>query len=199
MTTEELILEAAEKEFLSKGYEKAKISTIAEKANVNHAMVHYYFRTKENLFGIVFKQKAELLAKQIGSFNEGREFLEQLDFAINYHFDFLLKNPNLLFFLLGEVSTNSKHLERLKTIVLPKLKEVYKNIQVAIDKEVARGTINHIDASDLMTNMFSMNAASVLFATVREKLNLQSKDESEEYFKHRRQHIKQVIFSSIEK
>ena len=46
--TEALILEAAEKEFLEKGYLGAKTTSIAEAAGVTHAMFHYYFRTKDN-------------------------------------------------------------------------------------------------------------------------------------------------------
>lgn len=48
--TEELILLSAEKEFLEKGYSGAKTTAIADAAGVTHAMLHYYFRTKDKLF-----------------------------------------------------------------------------------------------------------------------------------------------------
>ena len=48
--TETRILEAAEKEFFEKGYAGARTTSIAEAAGVTHAMLHYYFRTKDNLF-----------------------------------------------------------------------------------------------------------------------------------------------------
>ena len=47
---EQQILEAAEKEFLEKGYNGARTTSIAKAADVTHAMLHYYFRTKEQLF-----------------------------------------------------------------------------------------------------------------------------------------------------
>lgn len=43
--TEQLILKAAEKEFLEKGFAGAKTVSIAKAAGVNHALLHYYFRT----------------------------------------------------------------------------------------------------------------------------------------------------------
>ena len=42
---ESQILEAAEKEFLTKGYNGARTTSIAKEAGVTHAMLHYYFRS----------------------------------------------------------------------------------------------------------------------------------------------------------
>ena len=60
--TEQSILKAAEKEFLKKGFSGSKTTEIAKEAGVTHAMLHYYFRTKENLFNKVFEEKARQLA-----------------------------------------------------------------------------------------------------------------------------------------
>lgn len=43
---EQAILEAAEREFIVKGFAGARTTSIAEAAGVTHAMLHYYFRTK---------------------------------------------------------------------------------------------------------------------------------------------------------
>ena len=56
--TETRILEAAEKEFFEKGYAGARTTSIAEAAGVTHAMLHYYFRTKDNLFERIVSQYA---------------------------------------------------------------------------------------------------------------------------------------------
>ena len=49
-TKEQAILAAAEQEFLAKGFDGARTTSIAAAAGVTHAMLHYYFRTKENIF-----------------------------------------------------------------------------------------------------------------------------------------------------
>ena len=59
------ILEAAEQEFLEKGFEAAKTTKIASLAGVTHAMLHYYYRTKENLFDLVFDKKTRLLKESM--------------------------------------------------------------------------------------------------------------------------------------
>ncbi|MBP9993130.1 MAG: helix-turn-helix transcriptional regulator, partial [Bacteroidales bacterium] len=44
------ILKAAEELFAEKGFIGATTTLIASKAGVTHAMLHYYFRTKEHIF-----------------------------------------------------------------------------------------------------------------------------------------------------
>lgn len=48
------ILLAAEKMFAQKGFKGATTTLIASEAGVTHAMLHYYFRTKEQIFLKVF-------------------------------------------------------------------------------------------------------------------------------------------------
>ena len=44
------ILQAAEELFLSNGFAGTSTTDIAKRVGCNQALVHYYFRTKENLF-----------------------------------------------------------------------------------------------------------------------------------------------------
>lgn len=50
--SKQAILDAAEEEFLEMGFHGAKTSSIAKRAGVTHAMLHYYFSTKENLYDV---------------------------------------------------------------------------------------------------------------------------------------------------
>ncbi|MCD7898329.1 MAG: TetR/AcrR family transcriptional regulator [Bacteroides sp.] len=77
--TENLILEAAEAEFMEKGYGKARTTEIARRAGLNHAMLHYYFRTKEHLFEVVFERKAKLMSEiMLFTFQQDLPFLERI-------------------------------------------------------------------------------------------------------------------------
>ena len=56
---ESLILEAAEKMFASHGYRGTTTESIAVEAGLPKANVHYYFKTKENLYRQVLKNVLE--------------------------------------------------------------------------------------------------------------------------------------------
>ena len=48
--TETRILTAARREFIAKGQDGARMQVIANEAGVNKALLHYYYRSKENLY-----------------------------------------------------------------------------------------------------------------------------------------------------
>ena len=52
------IIDAAVELFAEKGFEGTSIRDIATKANVNLAMINYYFGSKEKLFECMVEQKA---------------------------------------------------------------------------------------------------------------------------------------------
>ena len=74
-STAQLILKAAEEVFLRDGFAAATTSAIAKSAGVTHAMLHYYFNTKENLFKHIFQQKvAELIASLQNAFGNSNPY-----------------------------------------------------------------------------------------------------------------------------
>ena len=50
------IKEAARKVFLKKGMAGARMQEIADEAGINKALLHYYYRNKEQLFASVFQE-----------------------------------------------------------------------------------------------------------------------------------------------
>lgn len=64
-TKEQAILAAAEQEFLAKGFDGARTTSIAAAAGVTHAMLHYYFRTKENIFERILDEKLRLMGESV--------------------------------------------------------------------------------------------------------------------------------------
>ncbi len=62
--TEEKIFEAATVEFVDKGMDGARMQDIATRADINKALLHYYFRTKDHLFNAVFEMIARKILKK---------------------------------------------------------------------------------------------------------------------------------------
>lgn len=118
--TEQSILKAAEKEFLKKGFSGSKTTEIAKEAGVTHAMLHYYFRTKENLFNKVFEEKARQLADTfLSRVDESLPFLEKIKCFIEAHFDLLTANPELPLFIYREILTNECGKEICRKTLFP--------------------------------------------------------------------------------
>lgn len=187
--SEKLILEAAEAEFIEKGYGKSRTTEIAKRAGVNHAMLHYYFRTKENLFEVVFKKKAKLMSEVLlFSFTMDLPFLEKIKKGIEDHFDLLAKNPGLPNFIFNEIA----HDDRLRTLFVNVIKEkanaIRDSLKQEIDNEVEKGTIRYIDAYDLLFSIVSLN----IFVFIGKPLVLGILELDEDQFLRFLEHRKQV-------
>ncbi len=164
--TEALILQAAEREFLSKGFIGARTTSIAEAAGVTHAMFHYYFRTKEKLFERIISEKITLLKEAvIGSVVDINAPLDEiLRNLICNHLEFIAANPDLPRFLLGEIFSNPERsatfLDRLRGIA-PTFMSV---LQDKINEEASRGLCRKVDAKMLMLDIVSLNVFAYMAA-----------------------------------
>ena len=56
ISTEEAILVAARKVFESKGFDGARMQEISDRAGINRALLHYYFRSKDKMFERIFDE-----------------------------------------------------------------------------------------------------------------------------------------------
>lgn len=159
LSTEKIILEAAEAEFLEKGYGNAKMMAIAKRANVAHSMLHYYFRSKENLFQKVYVEKAQTLLPLFEDiFEQNLSFFETLRLLVGTQFNFFKDNPKLPLFLLSEILTNKKNRTLLFDVISKKAIVPMTKLKNILDKEVKQGTVRPIQFQDLIINMISINA-----------------------------------------
>lgn len=195
--TEQIILEAAEHEFLRKGFAGAKTTAIAERAGVNHAMIHYYFRTKENLFNTVFQQKIQLLAGSVSaSFDHDLPFFDQLRLAIETHFDFVAANPKVLFFIYSEIISNNKRKFMLYESVYPRFENLLASLKKGIDSEVKKGTIRPIQPIELLMNIIALNVITFLAQPLLEIQN-ERIDDINKILKERKESNVQFIVNGL--
>ena len=104
-TTEDKILEAANKIFTEKGYAEARVRDIAEQAGVNLALINYYYRSKENLFSIVMRKKVQQLFGTIIPYmmDESTDLKEKMNNILNEAIKVVSSDRNLPMFVFGEL------------------------------------------------------------------------------------------------
>lgn len=114
--TKRRILAAAEAEFLAGGYDRARMQAIADRAQINKAMLHYHFRSKHELFATFIREKADRVfprAESAGRLPE--DFIQFTCGFVDAYFSLLRANPHLPTLLL-QVAAN--HEELLSEIAL---------------------------------------------------------------------------------
>lgn len=156
---EQLILAAAEQEFLTKGYDGARTTSIAQAAGVTHAMLHYYFRTKEQLFERIVDDKFATMSHSMVAImgDPSLPIVERIKGGIAAHFDFIAANPLLPRFVINEIVSRPERYEVLYKRAGIVVNSVYNSLQVEIDRAAERGEIERVDVKMLFISIMSLN------------------------------------------
>ena len=112
--TSKKILEHAVIEFAEKGVEGARMQSIADRADINKAMLHYYFRNKELLYSAsirnIFFQFNDAIKGAAGHAENLEKFLVKV---IDAFFAFHKQHPQFVQLLLREALGGMKHLKKI--------------------------------------------------------------------------------------
>ena len=157
---EQAILEAAEREFIAKGFAGARTTSIAEAAGVTHAMLHYYFRTKEQLFERILDEKMRLMGESVlAAFGQpGLPLAERLRDGIERHFDFIMANPDMPRFIVNEVFSRPERYETMQARIREIAGVLMCDIQRELDASADRGETERIDVRMLLLDIISRRA-----------------------------------------
>lgn len=162
--TEAKILQAAESEFLTKGFAGARTTSIAQAAGVTHAMFHYYFRTKDKLFERIISEKIalmkELLLDTVA--NSDMSLEDKIRNVIGRHLDFVAANPDLPRFLVGEVFAYPERAKVLTEKIRMFAPRMIAELQRQIDEAAANGIFRKVDARMLIIDIVSLNIFSYM-------------------------------------
>ena len=169
--TEERIFDAATDVFEEKGMDGTRMQDIANRAGINKALLHYYFRTKELLFDAVFRKlSGRLFEKFAPVFSENMSLEEKIRFFFREHITFLHKNPRLPAFLINEINRNPGAIKMiLKNVDFNKFWTMLESQHMA---ELRQYGITKDDLPQLMTTIASISvfpfAARGLFEGILE-------------------------------
>jgi TetR/AcrR family transcriptional regulator len=105
LSTELKIKEAAKRVFMAKGFDGCSTREIAKEAGMNVALVNYYFRSKGQLFQLIFKAALEdFMLSMIDVFSTDLSLESKMRIFIEREYDFLTKHPEMPGFIIGEIS-----------------------------------------------------------------------------------------------
>jgi AcrR family transcriptional regulator len=158
--TEDKIMEAARQVFYEKGYDGANMRDIARKAGVNYALLHYYFKTKDKIFDIIFSEAFAMLFQQLGkALNSDADIFTKIRMMIEGHVRTAQKYPQLPGFVMHELAVNF----HLMMPVLKKQKDQNHALRLSerfaeeVDQAYRCGLIKKVDSRYLCTDILSMS------------------------------------------
>ena len=181
--TEEKIFESATDVFIEKGMDGARMQDIANHAGINKALLHYYFRTKDQLFSAVFEKTAAIVFKKFAPvFDKNLSLEEKIRFFFREHISFLQQNPKLASFVLNEVNRNPSRIKKLLRKV--EIDKMWEMLLEQHREELKEYNINEAILPQVMVSMASLSvfpfAARGILEALFEKVGVNFDDFIEE-------------------
>jgi AcrR family transcriptional regulator len=193
--TETEILIAAKEIFQQKGMAGARMQEIADKAKINKALLHYYYRSKQLLFEAVFKSAFSLLAPQLNKvLNDDSDLFEKIRKFTENYVSFVIKHPYLPNFVIQELNKNPEFVQKLRS---EKNFPSIEKFKLQVNDAINQGVIKPIEAEQLFINIISLNIFPFIGEPLLMALVNVDKESYNKILENRKTEVAEFIINSI--
>ncbi|MBD0297261.1 MAG: TetR/AcrR family transcriptional regulator [Flavisolibacter sp.] len=154
ISTEEKILEAARKVFITKGLSGARMQDIANGAGINKALLHYYFRSKDKLFETIFQEASQQFIPRINEILQSElSVFQKIETFCGEYISKILETPFIPLFIINEMN---KHPHSFLQRMWGKNKPDLTKFVQQLEAEIKKGNIKKISPVHLIMHMMSL-------------------------------------------
>lgn len=191
------ILNAAKNVFQKKGMDGARMQEIADEAGINKALLHYYYRSKQQLFEAVFNLAFNLIAPQLNQIlnDDSSVEIKIRNFTHDY-IDFFSKHPYLPNFIIHEINRNPQFIIQLqKNPAFPNLEKFKRQVEHEIKLKI----IQPINAEQLFVNIISLSIFPFVASPIIKVILRQNNEQFQILMNERKKEVADFIINSIKK
>ncbi|HEY3402596.1 MAG TPA: TetR/AcrR family transcriptional regulator [Ohtaekwangia sp.] len=191
--TEKLIKQKARILFFQKGFLNATTQEIADEAGVNRALIHYYFRSREQMLDILLdesllekKERVQNILTSSLPFKE--KIARYIDVIVNYG----LTYPYLDNFIISETARRPDKIKAFCSANKIKSSDL---IREELEKEIKKGTLQEITAEHFIVNLISLCNYPLLAKPVLQAIHGLTDNAYRKFLLDRKQIIFRTIFN----
>ena len=197
VNTESKILAAAEVVFHENGFKGTRTTLIAKRAGVSRTMLHYYFRTKEELFQKVLHNSFGFMLAHAQRLFEGQTDLKSLiDSIVDLLCDALTAKPSLPSFIVNILNESPEMLTAIPFIKEEQIPFLFDQLLV---KARQQGQIHStITGENLLLNIYGLCAIPYLTAPLIQFKENRSNEDMQLFLNDRKASIKSFVWNGIQ-
>jgi len=191
--TEVHIKETAKRVFFQKGLLNATTQQIADEAGVNRALIHYYFRSRDQLFRAVLEEAVNETRSKVDSiFNSEEPFKVKISKYLDVFIDRNAEFPYIQNFIITEIMSDP---EKMKEHFSRKRNHMLKHIVPPLKKEIENGNIKPVDPEHFIVNMMSLCSYPLVAKPFIQNMFSYDDKMYRKFLKERKQVIYKVLFN----
>jgi AcrR family transcriptional regulator len=181
---EEKIKAAAKRVFVSKGFSGCTSREIAKEAGTNVALVNYYFRSKNQLFLLIYQSVTEdFFLSMVDVFSSNLSLKDKVSELIEREFEFLGRHPEIPVFVINEMERN-KNAGIEPHVILSKLSTTG-IFQEAIEAQ-EKGIMRKVDLVSIIMLIMSNCQHPFMARLLNQQMNgLSDEQYSQQLFTHK--------------
>lgn len=192
------ILDEARSLFIRKGFKGTSIRDIAAASGANVAMINYYFRSKYNLFEIIFEEAFGHLQKRVfATLSSDLPFFELVETIVCSYYDMLIEYPQIPIFIINEISQDPVRLSARLQARDPH--GAFLKIAARIREEETKGTIRETPPVDFLLNLLSLCIFPFVFKNLGTHVANVSAKEYERMIGNHKHYVIQFVINAIKK
>ncbi|MEZ5058877.1 MAG: TetR/AcrR family transcriptional regulator [Saprospiraceae bacterium] len=197
ITTEEKIIQAAKSAFLEHGMAGARMQDIADRAGINKALLHYYFRSKEKLFEIIFKEAFFKLVPQLNEIlSHDDDFFIIIRKVVAVYIETIGKNSYIAPFLAHEINRNPERvINMLEENVGRKIP--FEKLVLAYQTSITSKQIRPIGPDMLLVNIISLCIFPFIGRPIIKHVLSMDEDAFSDFIDRRKVEVAEFIINAI--
>ena len=195
------ILDVAERLFAEKGYEGASTRLIGKEANVNMAMLNYYFGSKEGLFKEVLGRRLSNFRQTLTVLNEQEiSSWQKLDQCIDLYVERIMKSNCFHKLIHRELSINQR--SELRDFVVDSIllnaQQVSRILQEGIDKKEFREVDVNFTVATFFGTQYYMVSSTAIASRLLER-DLSDPAVMEEIKPQMKAHLRDILTAHLKR
>lgn len=195
LQTEKQILIAAIKVFQERGFAGARMQQIADEAEINKSMLHYYFRSKDKLFQKVFQASISQFFPEIFKvLNSDLALVPKIEKLVETYYDIFRKHPHLPRFVIHEMN---QHPERFKNFIESVDVKIPDRFVKQIQTEIEFGRMKKIDPKEFVINIIGLCVFPVIAQPMIQTVFKMSDEQFQQFLGKRKKVLPKFILNAV--
>ncbi len=196
--TEQKIIRAATEVFLHRGKDGARMQEIADRAGINKALLHYYFRSKDRLYQKVFETTVKSVFDEfLDAILETEDPVLFIKGFIENYIDALSRRPEMIRFIIWEIDQGGEQIGRMIQSIFSERGFSEIPIPLKIQQAIGRGQIRQVDPIQLTLSLIGMCLHPFLAERILEKLFQEISVTSPGFLEARKKEVFDLVWKGI--
>jgi len=195
INTEDKILNAATDVFQTKGMDGARMQEIADKAGINKAMLHYYYRSKQKLFEAVFKTAISIMAPTLREIiSKDEPLFDKIRHFTNGYISLISKHAYIPTFVIQELNRNP---QILRDTFNKEFGDSFDKMKIQVKEMVEKGEIIPIKPEHLIMNVVAMSIFPFVAKPILKSVLQKDEKAYKILLEERKTHVADFVINAI--